>query len=475
VSRSVGGVRWPGSYLHIVKVTDALAAGAAGFIALWARYHHYLHLPARYLVLTISLPVVWVAAVALARGYEERNFGEGADEFRRVFNAGLGLTAIIIIVSYIAKADVSRGYLLVAMPCAVGLDLLSRYGLRKWLHKKRTSGAYMRRAVAVGHVEDVANLASRLHRERYHGLEVVGTCLADYDRLMLHEVAGIPVHGGLKAVAMAVQKSDADTVAVLACPGLNGDRLRQLAWDLEKTGTDLCLAPALLDVAGPRTTVRAAAGLPLLYVDHPDLSGIRQAVKNVFDRLAAATALIVLSPLLLTVAVLIRREDGGPVLFRQVRVGKDGHTFWVYKFRTMVPNAEELKASLAERNEVNGVLFKIRDDPRVTKTGAWLRRYSIDELPQLLNVLRGEMSLVGPRPWAPLPYEEASRTSDHVWRRVAVRPGLTGLWQVSGRADLPWEESVRLDLRYVENWSLALDLQILWKTAKAVLRASGAY
>jgi exopolysaccharide biosynthesis polyprenyl glycosylphosphotransferase len=468
-------VGWVGKYLRSVVILDACAALAAGFVALQARYHHYLHPPVAYLVLTLSLPAAWIASVALARGYEGRIMGVGADEFRRVFNAGLSLTAVIAIVSYATKANLSRGYLLVAMPCVVGLDLCARYALRKRLHRWRTVGAYMRRAVAVGHPADVANLATELRREPYHGLVVVGACLASYDQFTPDEVAGIPVFGGLEDVTAAVQSADADTVAVLACQGLNGSRLRQLAWDLEKTRTELCLAPALLDVAGPRTTVRAAAGLPLLYVQHPDLAGVRQVVKSLFDRLAAASALIALSPLLLWVAIRIRREDGGPILFRQVRVGKNGHTFRVFKFRTMVPDAEKQKAALASLNEVDGVLFKIRNDPRVTRPGVWLRKYSIDEIPQLFNVLRGEMSLVGPRPWAPMPYQEAARSGNHVWRRVAVKPGLTGLWQVSGRADLPWEESVRLDLRYVENWSFALDIQILWKTARAVVRGSGAY
>jgi len=180
----------------------------------------------------------------------------------------------------------------------------------------------------------------------------------------------------------------------------------------------------------------------------------------------------VLTPLFLVIAVAIKLGDGGPVLFRQVRVGRNGRPFHVYKFRTMVQNAEQQKMQLEERNEGNGVLFKIKDDPRVTKAGTWLRRFSLDELPQLINVLVGQMSLVGPRPALP---EEAARYGDYVRRRLAVRPGITGLWQVSGRSDLPWEEAVRLDLRYVENWSFALDLQILWKTWSAVIRAHGAY
>jgi exopolysaccharide biosynthesis polyprenyl glycosylphosphotransferase len=459
-------------------VLDASVALAAGLIALRGRYDIHGHAPMEYVILTASLPVIWAASVALAGGYDGRLIGIGADEFRRVINAGLGLTAAIAILSYATKARVSREYLLTAMPCAATLTLFTRYMLRKRLHRLRTAGACMRRAVAVGHMAGVIELVQELRREPYHGLSIVAACLAENaggERFGPVEVAGTPVLGNLDQVIEAVRESAADTVAILACPEMNTGRLRRLAWELEKSGTDLCLAPALLDVAGPRTTVRPAAGMPLLYVDHPDLSGARQVIKSVLDKLGALSVLVLFFPFLLAVAVAIRMEDGGPSLFRQVRMGKDGRPFRLYKFRTMVPDAEQQKASLASLNEVDGVLFKIRNDPRITRIGAWLRRWSIDEVPQLLNVLKGEMSLVGPRPWALVPYEEAAKTTDQVQRRLAVRPGLTGLWQVSGRADLSWKESVRLDMRYVENWSFALDLQIMWKTLKAVTRRSGAY
>jgi len=464
-------------------VLDASVALAAGLIALRWRYttygHGHGHIRPEYIILTAALPVIWAASIALAGGYDSRLIGMGADEFRRVFNAGLGLTSAIAILSYVTRVQVSRGYLLTVMPCAVALTLTTRYVLRKKLHRMRVAGACMRRAVAVGHSADVIELVQELRREPYHGLSVVAACLAgdavgeNYTGPL--EIAGTPVRGNLDQVAEAVRDSAADTVAVLACSEMSSDRLRRLAWELEKDGTDLCLAPALLDVAGPRTTVRSAAGLPLLYVDHPDLTGFRQVIKSVLDKIGALSVLILLSPFLLAVAVAIRMEDGGPALFRQERIGKDGRIFRLYKFRSMVVGAEQQKAALASLNEVDGVLFKIRNDPRVTRIGAWLRRWSIDEIPQLFNVLKGEMSLVGPRPWAVVPFEEAARTTDQVQRRLAVRPGLTGLWQVSGRADLSWKESVRLDMRYVENWSFALDLQILWKTFKAVVRRSGAY
>lgn len=259
---------------------------------------------------------------------------------------------------------------------------------------------------------------------------------------------------------------------VLACPELDGAALRRLAWELERYDTDLIVASSLVDVAGSRTTIRPVDGLPLLHVEHPRLSGGARVVKELVDRVGALVLLVLLAPLLVALAVWIRWDSPGPALFRQVRVGRGGRRFVIYKFRTMQVDAEQRLAELRHLNEHDGVLFKIRNDPRVTRAGRWLRRFSLDELPQLINVLKGQMSLVGPRP--PLPDEVARYPAD-ARRRLAVKPGMTGLWQVSGRADLPWEEAVRLDLWYVENWSLTLDLVILLRTLTAVYRASGAY
>jgi exopolysaccharide biosynthesis polyprenyl glycosylphosphotransferase len=261
-------------------------------------------------------------------------------------------------------------------------------------------------------------------------------------------------------------------VIVLSCPELDGHALRRLAWRLERDEVDLIVASALVDVAGDRTTIRPVDGLPMLHVEHPRLGGAARVVKEIVDRVGAASLIVLMSPLLLTLAVCIRRESPGPVLFRQVRVGRDGQQFLMYKFRSMRLDAEARLAEIQHLNEYDGVLFKVRNDPRVTPVGRWLRRLSLDELPQLFNVLRGHMSLVGPRP--PLP-EEVAAYPDDVRRRLAVKPGMTGLWQVSGRSDLPWEEAVRLDLRYVENWSLSLDLVIMMRTVSAVTRSSGAY
>jgi exopolysaccharide biosynthesis polyprenyl glycosylphosphotransferase len=423
-----------------------------------------------YLALSLTLPLLWIAAISLAGGYDVRFIGTGSDEFRKVLTAGVSLTATVAIFSYAVNIELSRGYVVIALPSVTVLDLAARFGIRKHLHNQRASGNCLLTVVAVGHELAVANLVTELHRDRYHGLTVVGACVIRPGEC--DEVVGVPVYGGLDDVTAAVKAFGADTVAVLACPEMDGLRLRSLAWELERTGTDLCLSPALLDVAGPRTTIRPIAGLTLLHVDHPQLTGARLVLKGFFDRCVAAAALILLSPILAVLAVAIRVSDRGPALFTQVRVGKDGRVFRIYKFRTMVVDAEARRAQLLASNDFDGVLFKLHKDPRVTVIGAHLRRWSIDELPQLLNVLFGHMSLVGPRPALP---DEAERYAAHVRRRLVVKPGLTGLWQVNGRSDLSWDESVRLDLRYVENWSFALDLQVLWKTISVLARGSGAY
>jgi exopolysaccharide biosynthesis polyprenyl glycosylphosphotransferase len=461
---------WTSSYLRQASVADSICALAAGLLAFQLRFDHQTKVSGSYLVLSLSLPLLWVVTMTLAGGYDSRFIGVGSDEFRRVLNAGVTLTAGVAILAYATKTDIARGYVVIALPCVTLFDLIARFTLRKRLHKLRGLGSCMRRVVVVGHSAIVEDLTAVLRREHHHGLSVVAACVAGPEAI--HEIAGIPAIGGLDQVADVVRRFDADMVAVLACPEMSGVRLRALAWELEKTGTDLCVAPALLDVAGPRTTIRPIAGLPLLHMDHPEFTGARRVVKSAFDRTVALAALLLTAPLFLAVALVIKRSDGGPALFRQTRVGRDGRAFTVFKFRTMVLDAEERKAQLAEANEQSGVLFKIRNDPRVTAVGALLRRYSIDELPQLINVLIGDMSLVGPRPALP---EEAALYGDHVRRRLVVKPGITGLWQVNGRSDLSWDESVRLDLRYVENWSFVLDLQILWKTCSAVVGGSGAY
>ncbi len=469
---------WTSGYARQALGTDFVAALVAGVIAFGIRFRYPSFgnpWSTPYIGLSLILPFLWISVLGMARAYERQLFGVGSEEFHRVIQAGFSLTATVAILAYATKIDVARGYVILALPLSTSFTLGTRYQLRRRLHRRRAAGQCMRRVVAAGHRAAVADLIRQLRREPYHGMEIVAACLPPMlatGEDAIAEVEGVPVAGDFSEVAAVVEAAGADTVAVLACPELDGVALRRLAWQLEKDEVDFVVAPALMEVAGPRTSIRPVAGLPLLHVEHPELTGARRLVKSVFDRTVAGIALMLLSPVLAGIAIAVRADSPGPALFRQTRVGRDGREFTVLKFRTMVADAERRKAELIRFNDHDGVLFKIRNDPRVTKIGAWLRRYSLDELPQLINVIWGDMSLVGPRP--PLP-EEVARYGQDVRRRLVVRPGMTGLWQVSGRSDLSWEESVRLDLRYVENWSLTLDLQILWKTWSAVVHGSGAY
>jgi exopolysaccharide biosynthesis polyprenyl glycosylphosphotransferase len=331
--------------------------------------------------------------------------------------------------------------------------------------------------LAVGDSESVARFAARLKKDPCAGMHVVGACVpsvpgAPWNAADEISAMGVPVFGDVDSITDAVRMSGARSVAVLA-GHIDAEKLRWISWQLEGTDTDLVVSPGLTDVGGRRLHIQPIAGLPLLHVSEPEFAGVRHLLKGAFDRILAAVALLVLSPLLLGIALVVRRTSNGPALFLQTRVGKNGKQFKMLKFRSMYVGAERQVSELIDNNEAaDGLLFKMRNDPRVTRVGRVLRRRSLDELPQLINVLTGSMSLVGPRP--PLPTEVA-QYGDEMRRRLLVKPGLTGLWQISGRSDLSWEESVRLDLHYVENWSLATDVSILVKTFGAVVRSVGAY
>jgi exopolysaccharide biosynthesis polyprenyl glycosylphosphotransferase len=455
--------------MRSLLASDLLAALVAGGAAFSVRFGSSVTpYNKQYLLFTGLLPLLLIFSLVLNRAYERRYLFVGTDEYQRVLRAGIAMIAMVAIVSYAFEFGLARGYVVLALPLATLVSVGARFTLRKHLHARRARGQCLRRVIVVGHELAVVGMGRQLGRELYHGLEVVGCCLPPH-----HDGnVGMPVYGTFDDVAVAVQAARADTVIVLSCPELDGQTLRRLAWRLEREDIDLIVASSLVDVAGARTTIRPVDGLPMLHVEHPRLDGASRVVKSIFDRIGAGLGLIVLAPVLVAIAVAITHDSRGPVLFRQIRVGKGGREFVIFKFRTMCTDAECRRDALRDHNEGDGVLFKMRDDPRITRVGRWLRRLSLDELPQLLNVLMGEMSLVGPRP--PLPEEVAAYPSD-MRRRLAVSPGLTGLWQVSGRSDLSWDETVRLDLRYVENWSFSLDLVILLRTLSAVCRSSGAY
>ncbi len=464
---------WEKRYVLTLVAIDAVIALVAGMTAFGIRFGNNRSLPLEYIAASLLFPLAWIVALVFARAYERRFLFVGNEEYRRFLNAGVGLTATVALVAYAANFQFARGYVVVALPLVTIAGLVGRYVRRKYLFARRAQGDCMRRVVVLGYERPVATLARQLARERYHGMEVVGACLPP-DHTSGSRIADVEltVYGTFDTVGEAVRAARADTVAILPCPEMDSFALRRISWELEKTGTDLVVTSALLDVAGPRTSIRPVDGLPMLHVEPAELTGARRLTKAAFDRVLSTVALIVVAPLLGALAAAVRLTSKGPAFFTQVRVGRDGREFTIYKLRTMYADAEERLAELAAQNEHDGLLFKIRDDPRITPLGRFLRRYSLDELPQLINVFLGNMSLVGPRP--PLPSEVAQYPED-LLRRLAVKPGITGLWQVSGRSNLSWEDTVRLDLRYVENWSLTFDLVILLRTATAIVRASGAY
>ena len=460
--------RWQRTLVRSLVMSDFIAASIAVVAALLLRFGTAA--PDVYQFATLAAPVVWVLFCAMVRGYELRFLGTGSEEFRRVFDAGVRLLALTAVISFAFRLEPARVYVLIALPSTVVLTLALRYAARQRLHQLRATGSCLHKVVVVGRERSCAELIRQLRSESQAGFSVVGACI---DRTKAAEVEGVPVVGTSTSIVEALKRTGADTVAVGAWSDLTQASLRRLSWELEGSGIDLVVAPALTDVAGPRIHIRPVSGLPLLHVEEPEFGGARRLLKGSVDRGGAIAALLVLLPLLLAVALCVRLDSRGPALFRQERIGTDGKPFMMYKFRSMYVNAEKRLDDLQQHNEASdGLLFKMKDDPRVTRAGKFLRRYSLDELPQLINVAIGGMSLVGPRP--PL-QTEVSQYENDVRRRLLVKPGLTGLWQISGRSDLSWEESVRLDLHYVENWSLALDIVILWKTASAVLSRRGAY
>ncbi|WP_345771123.1 sugar transferase [Geodermatophilus normandii] len=453
---------------------DAVVALLAGPLGYWLWFEAFAaDGPRPPLWEALLVPVVWVPAMLLARTYEQRFLWIGVEEYRRVLDAAVAVLAVVATVSWGLQLEVARGLVVLTLPLATLFTLLERLVHRHWLRRERQRGQYLQTTILVGSRDPVAALDEQLQRSPHQGYRVIGCCLPTAEQSGAADAFnGLPVLGGVRDVAEVVARFEVDTVAVLPGPEIHGAVLRRLGWQLEDTDAELLLAPAVTDVAGPRVHIRPVAGLPLLHMERPELTGVRRFTKELLDRSVAAVGLLLLAPLLLAIAVAVRLDSRGPVLFRQERVGRCGETFTMFKFRSMVQSAPRLVEQLASANEGNGVLFKMRDDPRVTRVGRVMRRYSLDELPQLVNVLRGDMSLVGPRP--PLA-KEVEQYGVDMHRRFLVKPGLTGLWQVSGRSDLSWDDSVRIDVRYVENWSLTLDLMILWKTAGAVVRGSGAY
>ena len=420
-----------------------------------------------YWLFSTLLVVVWMWSLALIDSRSDRTVGTGATEYIRVISGSVRLFGFIAILAFLLRVDVARGYLLLSFPIGVAFLVLERWSWRQWLVAKRRKGEYCARVLLVGSAPSVAQIGAALHRTPSAGYRVVGACIPRGERGASVPGSDIPIAGDIFDVRAAMAAAGADTVAITNTDELPPSGVKRISWELEAGRQHLVLAPSITDVVGPRLQARPVAGLPLIHVETPQYTRGQRFAKRLTDILLAAVGLVVLTPVMLVVSMLIMSSSSGRVLFAQTRIGLNGRQFRMWKFRTMVSNAEELLPGLADqRDRGNEMLFKMSADPRVTPVGRFLRRFSLDELPQLFNVLDGSMSVVGPRP--PLP-REVQQYADHVHRRFLVKPGITGLWQVSGRSTLSWEESVRLDLSYVENWTLAGDLVILLKTVRAAL------
>jgi exopolysaccharide biosynthesis polyprenyl glycosylphosphotransferase len=422
--------------------------------------------------IALAVLLFWSIGLSAFRTRDLTIVGLGPDEYRRVAHASTTVFGLAAILFLVGNVEAPRWFLIVTLPLGVTGLVTSRWLWRKWLHAQRLDGHALSRVVVVGRRHDVARVASQLARHSGDVYSVVGA-VVDGNSATSAPIPELPAIGyDLAQTTTFAASVGADAIIVAGQPDSESEFIRDLAWDLEGKSMALILATSLANVTGPRIRFRPVDGLPMLHVEIPQFEGGKHVLKRAFDLVGAAAAIILLAPVAAVIALTVRADSAGSAIFRQERVGRSGKTFVMLKFRSMVVDAVDLLPGLKHRNQGNGVLFKIRDDPRVTRVGRILRKYSLDELPQLWNVLMGNMSLVGPRP--PLP-EEVLEYHDHVHRRLYIRPGLTGMWQINGRSTLSWEDSVRLDLYYVENWSLVGDLMIIWRTVKMLVRPVGAY
>ena len=475
--------RWQQRYGNWLVASDVIVVGGVVAMAhilrfgnvtrdsMWAGYASVA-----YLAVSVLIVVAWASALAIYHTRAHQVIGAGPEEFRRVWTATLWVFGVVAVVSTLFKLEIARGYLAIAFPLGLFALSVNRNLARRYVAAQRRRGRFTTAVLAIGEPRSVKALALSLTRHPDEGYSVAGACtpgIPHRENIVVPGLGPLTVFPYEADIRHAIVASQADTVALTSAAELGPEGIRDLSWQLEKLGVDLVVSPGIVDVAGPRLTVRPVAGLPLIHVDKPRYQGAKRFQKRAFDVCFSLLALLAASPVMIAAAVAIKVTSRGPVFYCSERIGLDGVPFRMIKFRSMVVDADRQLAEVGHLNDsVGGVLFKVRSDPRVTRVGTHLRRYSIDELPQFINVLRGDMSVVGPRP----PLRSEVETYDHrIRRRLLVRPGITGLWQVSGRSDLSWEDSARLDLSYVENWSMLSDLAIAARTVTVVCGGSGAY
>ena len=475
---------WQEKYARVLAVTDLLsvllAVGFAQLVRFGASPQGRPNAASGldYFEVSIAIAVCWFAALSIGHSRSHRIVASGIDEYRRVWLATISVFGAVAIVSMLFKLEIARGYLMIALPAGLTLLFASRWVGRKIVCKlRRDFGKCNTRLLVVGSPQAVRDLAAALWREPWSGYDVVGACIPgrpSRTEIGIPGLGSIPVLGDESRVLSALVASKCHAVAVATNDEFHGKGLRDLSWDLEGLDIDLMVAPGVIDVAGPRLHMRPVAGLPLIHVEKPQYHGAKRFLKRAFDIGFAGSALLFGLPIMLMIALAIKLSSKGPVFYRHRRIGLDGKPFDMIKFRSMVIGADTMADVLSDMDCAVSPrdAFKSVNDPRVTRLGRFLRKYSLDELPQFINVLKRDMSIVGPRPQVT---REVELYDAVTMRRLLVRPGITGLWQISGRSDLSWEDAVRLDLFYVENWSMMADVVITFKTLKVVLNSSGAY
>jgi len=446
--------------------TQALWIGIDSHQVISAPRHGFNQVP--YWVASLVLLVGWLVVLKAMGTRAPQVIGSGFAEYARVADGSFRLFGLVGIASLLLQFLPARGYLITAFPVGVLLLVVARWCWRQWLRAQRRRGRYLIRILLVGSPASVQHLHEEFSRRKYLGFEMVGACVP----IGVAGTLPVPRLGTFADVADVARRENVHAVSLAGSEDLPPAEVRRIGWNLESTGVDLMVAPAVTEVAGTRIHTRPVPGLPLMYVESPSYEGGKKFAKSLLDIGVAGIALLVVWPLMLGTAIAVKLSSPGPVLFRQERIGLNGKSFGVIKFRSMRVGAD---AELAELLRAQGTgdkpLFKVDNDPRVTRVGAFIRKYSLDELPQLFNVIRGEMSLVGPRPQRA---EEVALYDNAAGRRLLVKPGITGLWQVSGRSNLSWEDTIRMDLYYAENWSFLDDFVILLWTVKTVLQSKGA-
>ncbi|MET9447465.1 sugar transferase [Streptomyces cinerochromogenes] len=429
--------------------------------------------------LAAAAALLWPLIRVAGKRYTPSAWGDGGG-LRAVLRDWLLLVGALATLRVLCGLQSVPAEAFTALIPALVLTAACHKVVHRHLLAARRGGRALRHVVVVGEGPTIDAVVGQLAQRTDHEYVIVGCCPVGEDEVL----SGVPEYVRLPredpqapgqdaaAVLGAADELCADLVFAVPGPHLSGERLRRLSWAVHDRGRPIVVLPGIIEVARRRVRLTSASGLTLLHIAPPLHRGLPALLKSAVDRLGALLLIVLLSPLLLLLALAVRLGSPGPAFYRQIRVGQYNTTFPMWKFRTMVVDADRLKDELEAANENDGHMFKMRRDPRVTPLGRVLRRYSLDELPQLFNVLLGHMSLVGPRP--PVP-EEVAKYNPVELRRLHVKPGLTGLWQVSGRSDLSWHETVSLDLRYVDNWSPSMDVNVMARTVRAVLNGQGAY